>query len=70
MLKMRKERLRQVKFKLSQRGGEKVGSLRQYQPALKALLLTFILYCILIKFTLMVVYCLPCAYVCVYSQCI
>lgn len=35
---------------------EKKTSLRQYWPALNAILLTFTLYCILIKFTLMIVY--------------
>lgn len=35
---------------------EKKTSLRQYWPALNAILLTFALYCILIKFTLMIVY--------------
>ena len=55
MLQMRKKRLRQVKSKLTQRGRDKVASLWQNWPTLEAILVTFILYCISIKFMLCIV---------------
>ena len=55
MLQMRKKRCRQVKPKLTQRGRDKVASLWQNWPALEAILLTFILYFISIKFVLSIV---------------